>query len=168
MFDQKQGRSLNLTPPNINSEHIYRHNKKKGSLKQLIRTAIKENKGRFTHKSPPMKYYGKLKERENRQGEGNSDTEDELKKLIITAFVQNSIDCARKESQKNYLPDSVINDLFPRDPYPVRYNDPMNDKPNNLSDDYQPNSSIQETIYEPTDIYGEPSGFNDNNWNETY
>ena len=168
MFDQKHGRSLNLTPPNINPEHIYRRNKKKGRLKQLIRAAIKENKGRFTHKSLPMKYYSKSRERENRQGDGNSDTEDELKKLIVTVFVQNSIDYTRKKSQENCLPDSVINDLFPRDPYPVRYNDPMNNKSNNLSDDYQLNSSIQETIYEPTDIYGEPSGLNDNNWNETY
>ena len=65
MFDQKQVKSLNLTPPNINPEHIYRRNKKKECIKQLIRTAIKENEGRFTHNSLPMKYYGKLKEREN-------------------------------------------------------------------------------------------------------
>ena len=74
----------------------------------------------------------------------------------------------KKELKKDSLPDSVIDDLFPRYPYPVRYNDPMSDSPNNLSDDYQPNSSIQETIYELTDIYGEFSDFSDNNWNETY
>ena len=175
MFEQKQSKGSNLTSlnmPNTKSGYTDRRLRKKGSIKQLIRTAIKENKGRFTHKSLPMKYYSKSRERENRHGDSNSDTEDGLKKLIVTVFVQNSIDYARKKSQKNYLPDSVINDLFPRDPYPVRYNDPINDKPDHskddLSNDYQLNSSIQETIYEPTDIYGEPSGFNDNNWNETY
>lgn len=183
MFEQKQIKNSNLTlqsRPNINFHYIDRRNGKKGSIKHLIRTVMKENKGRFTHRSLPMKYYGKLKERENRHGDGNSETEDELKKLILTVFAQNSIDYIRKDLPRNNLPtlmknlkkelkkdslsDSVINDLFPRDPYPVRYND----QKDNLSNDYQPNSNIQETIYELTDIYGELSDFSDNNWNETY
>ena len=183
MFEQKQIKNSNLTlqsRPNINFHYIDRRNGKKGSIKHLIRTAIKENKGRFTHRSLPMKYYGKLKERENRHGDGNSETEDELKKLILTVFAQNSIDYIRKDLPRNNLPtlmknlkkelkkdslsESVINDLFPRDPYPVRYND----QKDNLSNDYQPNSSIQEAIYEPTNIYDEPSYFDDNNFEESY
>lgn len=190
MFEQKPNKNSNSTLqniPKIKCNHIDRRHRKKGSIKLLIRTIMKENKGRFIHKSLPMKYYGRSRERESRQ-EDNSDTEDELKKLILTVFAQNSIDYIRnelprnnlptlvknlkKELKKDSLPASTINDLFPKDPYPVRYNDTTKNNPQysegNPPNEYQPNSNIKEIVYEPTDIHEESSYLDINNFDETY
>lgn len=175
MFEQKPRKNSNSTLqniPNIKFNHIDRRHRKKGSIKLLIRTVMKENKGRFIHKSLPMKYYGRSKERESRQEEGNSDTEDELKKLILTVFAQNSIDYIRNELPRNSLPASTINDLFPKGPYPVRYNDTPKNKPQysegNPPNEYQPNSNIKEIVYDSTDIHEESSYLDINNFDETY